>query len=115
MKKFIALIIGVITLVTACGDNAAQASRQKYAHSDTYLVDIEFEGHTHQFVWYSCPYNSGPVGHWPDCKYCKGEGDGDYNGIKANTDSYVNEVVELLKAKDAEIASLEAVVKAQNE
>ena len=71
MKKFISLLIAVALLCTANSCTSAEQSRSNDVATNSHLVDITLEGHTHQYLYFDGYYNHGPVDHWPDCKYCK--------------------------------------------
>ena len=71
MKKFISLLIAVALLCTAVSCTSAEQSRTNDSATNSHLVDITLEGHTHQYLYFDGYYNHGPVDHWPDCKYCK--------------------------------------------
>ena len=114
--SFISIFIGVFLFSSCTTSEHADKIRNKLAANNSYLVDITIEGHTHQFLYYDGSYNHGPAEHWPDCKYCAKEHNGsDYLSIKSNMNSYTDQVIELLKAKDLEIASADEVIKAQEE
>lgn len=70
MKKFISLLIAGALLCTA-NSCISEESRNNDAATNSHLVDITLEGHTHQYLYFEGYYNHGPVDHWPDCKYCK--------------------------------------------
>lgn len=71
MKKFISLLIAGALLCTANSCVTEEESRNYGVATNSYLVDVTLEGHTHQYLYYEGYYNNGPVDHWPDCKYCK--------------------------------------------
>ena len=76
MKKIIAIVIGLLllcscTVTITTDDGKSKSSIEVQKHSE--LVEIEFDGHTHEFVRYSMGYEGG-MAHWPDCKYCKQRG-----------------------------------------
>ena len=90
MKKLIFLILALVLANSCCENNSYEAAREKadrerriekertemitksieeFYQSKCYLIDLTFEGNTHQFLVYA--YRSGAMSHWPDCKYCK--------------------------------------------
>ena len=71
MKKFISLLTAGILLSTANSCISGEENRNHEVATNSHLVDITLEGHTHQYLYFDGYYNHGPVDHWPDCKYCK--------------------------------------------
>ena len=74
MKKFFIFIILAVTAVfttVSCDQTSGGIidydSRQVL--SGIKLVDLTFEGHTHQFVFSHSLYDTA-LDHWPSCKYC---------------------------------------------
>ena len=74
MKKFFIFIILAVTAVfttVSCDQTSGGIidydSRQVL--SGIKLVDLTFEGHTHQFVFSHSLYDT-ELDHWPSCKYC---------------------------------------------
>lgn len=68
MKKIIVIIIGLV-LLCSCAKNSVQVQKE------CELVELEFDGHKHEFVVYDEMLGySGGIAHWPDCKYCKQHG-----------------------------------------
>lgn len=77
MKKIITLL-GII-LLYSCGFDAETLvpGSEKSLEYDTKLIELTFEGHTHQFI-FNHSYVGGYAGtydveivHWPSCKYCE--------------------------------------------
>lgn len=80
MKKFI--FIALIAVVLCSCDKIYDIEKmtpgsQESLMSDTKLVELTFEGHTHQFIFnhsfvggYGGAYDVEIV-HWPSCKYCQ--------------------------------------------
>ena len=78
MKKFIALLAAIMLLYSCdfVAENLIPGS-EKSLEDDTKLVELTFEGHTHQFI-FNPSYAGGTNGsydveivHWPSCKYCE--------------------------------------------
>ena len=80
MKKIITLL-GIILLYSCDFDaESLVPGSEKSLADDTKLIELTFEGHTHQFI-FNHSYVGGYGGsydveiiHWPSCKYCKEEG-----------------------------------------
>jgi len=79
MKKFIfiALIAAILCSCNNIDIEQTIPGSQKSLMSDTKLVELTFEGHTHQFIFnhsyvggYGGTYDVEIV-HWPSCKYCQ--------------------------------------------
>lgn len=78
MKKFI--FITLIAAILCSCDNVVEEmtpGSQESLIPDTKLVELTFEGHTHQFI-FNHSYVGGYLGtydveivHWPSCKYCQ--------------------------------------------
>jgi len=77
MKKIITLL-GIILLCSCDFDTETLVpGSEKSLNDDTKLVELTFEGHTHQFIFnhsymggYSSTYDVEII-HWPSCKYCE--------------------------------------------
>ena len=77
MKKIIILL--TVVMLSSCNfdtDTLVPGS-EKSLNDDTKLVELTFEGHTHQFIFnhsyvggYASSYDVEIV-HWPSCKYCE--------------------------------------------
>lgn len=79
MKKFIFIVLIAVILCSCNNIDIEQMTpgSQKSLMSDTKLVELTFEGHTHQFIFnhsfvggYAPTYDVEIV-HWPSCKYCQ--------------------------------------------
>lgn len=75
MKKIITLL-GIILLCSCDFDTETLVpGSEKSLAGDTKLIELTFEGHTHQFI-FNHSYVGGGVSdveiiHWPSCKYCE--------------------------------------------
>lgn len=77
MKKLLLLVLAAI-LVTDCGEPEYIDSRltddpkmkEISVSKFSVLVDLTFEGESHQYVFYEKGYK-GSLSHWEGCKYCK--------------------------------------------
>lgn len=75
MKKFIFVIL-MAAILCSCDDivESTTPGTPESLIQDTKLVELTFEGHSHQFI-----FNHSYVGynydveivHWPSCKYCQ--------------------------------------------
>lgn len=70
MKKILGILITIILLMS-CSDSEEEQikHRQAFVQNHTIMIEMEFNGNTHEFVWYASGYTAG-LAHWPDCKYC---------------------------------------------
>ena len=75
MKKFFIFIVLAVTAILAtvsCNQTSGGIidydSRQVL--SGIKLVELTFEGHTHQYVFSHSLYDT-ELDHWPSCKYCE--------------------------------------------
>ena len=77
MKKFIMLLAAI--MLCSCNFDAENLvpGSEKSLENDTKLIELTFEGHTHQFIFIHS-YVGGKVDtydveivHWPSCKYCE--------------------------------------------
>ena len=57
--------------------SSPETAKEKSLENDTKLIELTFEGHTHQFI-FNHSYVGGYGGtydveiiHWPSCKYCE--------------------------------------------
>jgi uncharacterized protein YxeA len=78
MKKIIAIVISLLLIcsctVTVTTDEIKSKESVRFQR-DCELVEIEFDGHKHEFVFYhNTVWEYGGIAHWPDCKYCKQHG-----------------------------------------
>ena len=46
-------------------------SYSRLIQDNSKLIDIEFNGHKHEFVYTTIGVGAN-LAHWPDCKYCNG-------------------------------------------
>ena len=77
MKKFITLLAVVLLCSCDFDTEAIIPGSEKSLINDTKLVELTFEGHTHQYI-FNHSYVGGYGGtydveiiHWESCKYCK--------------------------------------------
>jgi len=78
MKKFIFIILMASILCSCKFDQETLVpGSEKSLNDDTKLVELTFEGHSHQFIFnhsfvggYGGSYDVEIV-HWPSCKYCQ--------------------------------------------
>jgi len=76
MKKILLVLAAI--LVTGCGEPEYIDSRltddpkmkEISVSKFSVLVDLTFEGESHQYVFYEKGYE-GSLSHWEGCKYCK--------------------------------------------
>jgi hypothetical protein len=80
MKKFITLLAAVMLCSCDFDTENLIPGSEKSLENDTKLIELTFEGHTHQFIFnhsfvggYGGSYDVEII-HWPSCKYCKEEG-----------------------------------------
>lgn len=74
MKKFfIIIVLAVMAILTVSCNQTSGGSMSDYeeqrVQSDFSLIELSFEGHSHQFVFYHGLYDT-TIDHWPSCKYC---------------------------------------------
>lgn len=73
MKKLFIIILAITAIFTtvSCnqtfGDSMSDYERQREQYAFK-LIELTFEGHTHQFVFGRNLYE---LDHWPSCKYCE--------------------------------------------
>jgi len=71
MKKVLSILVTIILLM-GCSDYSEEEQikrHQTFIQNHTIMIEMEFNGNTHEFVWYASGYTAG-LAHWPDCKYC---------------------------------------------
>ena len=71
MKKVLDILVAIFFLMS-CSDSDREEQIKQYQvmiQKHTKLIEMEFNGSTHEFVWYGSGYAAG-LAHWPDCKYC---------------------------------------------
>lgn len=76
MKKFVFIIL--MAAASCSCDNVVEKmtpGTPESLISDTKLVELTFEGHSHQFVYNHSYIGAGvydvEIVHWPSCKYCQ--------------------------------------------
>ena len=79
MKKFITLLVAMMLCSCEFDPETLVPGSEKSLNDDTKLIELTFEGHTHQFIFnhsyvggYTNTYDVEII-HWPSCKYCKEE------------------------------------------
>ena len=72
MKKFFIIIVLAVTaiLTVSCDHGGIIDYDSRQVLSGIKLVELTFEGHTHQFVFSHSLYDT-ELDHWPSCKYCE--------------------------------------------
>lgn len=69
MKKlFIILAVTAVFTTLSCNHGGIIDYDARQTLSGIKLVELTFEGHTHQFVVH---HNLYELDHWPSCKYCE--------------------------------------------
>ena len=78
MKKFfiiivLAVVLAVTAILTVSCNQTFGGSMSDYEgqreQSVFNLIELSFEGHSHQFVFHNGLYDT-TLDHWPSCKYC---------------------------------------------
>lgn len=76
MKKFIFIIL-MAAILCSCDDIVEKMTpgTSESLTPDTKLVELTFEGHSHQFIFNHSYVGNGvydvEIVHWPSCKYCQ--------------------------------------------
>ena len=73
MKKLFIIILTVtasIFTTVSCDHGGIMDYDSRQVLSGIKLVDLTFEGHTHQFTFSHTLYDT-ELDHWPSCKYCE--------------------------------------------
>lgn len=74
MKKLFIIILTVTAVFTTVSCNQTTGGIIDYDSrqvlSRIKLVELTFEGHTHQYVFSHTLYDT-TLDHWPSCKYCE--------------------------------------------
>ena len=66
----------ILLSVSSCGyedprsPDASTGLKEEFVARHTSLVDLTYDGETHQYVFFMVGYE-GSVSHWAGCKYCK--------------------------------------------
>lgn len=68
MKKLFIIILAVTAVFTTVSCDRITEYDSRQVLSGIKLVELTFEGHTHQFVFSRNLYD---MDHWPSCKYCE--------------------------------------------
>ena len=78
MKKFILLLAAMMLCSCDFDAESLVPGSEKSLENDTKLIELTFEGRTHQFIFnhsYVGGYGIGSydveIIHWPSCKYCE--------------------------------------------
>lgn len=71
MKKlFIITVLAITTILTTVSCDRITEYDSRQVLSGIKLVELTFEGHTHQYVFSHTLYDT-TLDHWPSCKYCE--------------------------------------------
>lgn len=74
MKKILIIIVLAVTAILTVSCNQSSGGIIDYDSrqvlSGIKLVELTFEGHTHQFTFSHTLYDT-ELDHWPSCKYCE--------------------------------------------
>lgn len=73
MKKLIIALFSLVML-TSCVAESEQQKKEKIREAyqeKSELVELSFNGETHEFVIFRYSEYRNGIAHWPGCKYCK--------------------------------------------
>lgn len=113
MKKLFIIILAVTAVFTtvSCNQNTGGIidydSRQTLSRLK--LVELTFEGHTHQYVFSHSIYDT-QLDHWPSCKYCE---EPSVPAEETTPEKPVRRKIETLQRQQVELSTFQTYKKLQ--
>lgn len=109
MKKLFLIILAVTTVFTTVSCDRITKYDSQQVLSGIKLVDLTFEGHTHQFTFSHTLYDT-ELDHWPSCKYCEGPS---AKTEETTPEKPVLRKIETLQRQQVELSTFQTIKKLQ--
>ena len=111
MKKLFIIILAITAVFTtvSCNHSGIMDYDSRQVLSGIKLVDLTFEGHTHQFTFSHTLYDT-ELDHWPSCKYCEGPS---VPAEETTPEKPVLRKIETLQRQQVELSTFQTIKKLQ--